>query len=55
VITGLDHLVVLLEDIKAGSAAYELLLGRAPSWRSESEGAETVLFTLDNMRPDVLS
>jgi catechol 2,3-dioxygenase-like lactoylglutathione lyase family enzyme len=49
VITGLDHVVVLLENIEAGAKAYELLLGRAPSWRSRTGGAETVLFTLDNM------
>ena len=48
-ITGLDHVVVLLENIEAGAKAYELLLGRAPSWRSRTGGAETVLFTLDNM------
>jgi hypothetical protein len=48
VITGLDHVVVLLENIEAGAKAYELLLGRAPSWRSRTGGAETVLFTLDN-------
>jgi catechol 2,3-dioxygenase-like lactoylglutathione lyase family enzyme len=55
VITGLDHLVVLLEDIKAGALAYELLLGRAPSWRSQSEGAETVLFTLDNTTLELMA
>ena len=31
-ITGLDHVVVLLEDIKAGTAAYAAALGRAPAW-----------------------
>jgi len=54
-ITGLDHIVVLLGDIKAGAKAYELLLGRAPSWRSESDGAETVLFTLDNMTLELMA
>ena len=54
-IIGLDHVVVLLEDIGAGTAAYELLLGRAPSWRSASEGAETVLFTLDNMTLELMA
>ena len=54
-ITGLDHLVVLLADIKAGAKAYELLLGCAPSWRSESDGAETVLFTLDNMTLELMA
>jgi catechol 2,3-dioxygenase-like lactoylglutathione lyase family enzyme len=55
VITGLDHVVVLVSDIKAGTRAYELLLGRAPSWRSQSEGAETVLFTLDNMSLELMA
>ena len=54
-ITGLDHVVVLLSDLEAGAKAYELLLGRAPSWRSESEGAETVLFTLDNMTLELMA
>jgi catechol 2,3-dioxygenase-like lactoylglutathione lyase family enzyme len=54
-ITGLDHVVVLLADIKAGAKAYELLLGRAPSWRSQSDGAETVLFTLDNMTLELMA
>jgi catechol 2,3-dioxygenase-like lactoylglutathione lyase family enzyme len=55
VITGLDHVVVLIEDIKAGAKAYELLLGREPSWRSASDGAETVLFTLDNMSLELMA
>jgi len=54
-ITGLDHIVVLLGDIKAGATAYELLLGRAPSWRSQNDGAETVLFTLDNMTLELMA
>jgi catechol 2,3-dioxygenase-like lactoylglutathione lyase family enzyme len=54
-ITGLDHLVVLLEDIEAGAKAYQLLLGRAPSWRSANDGAETVLFTLDNMTLELMA
>jgi catechol 2,3-dioxygenase-like lactoylglutathione lyase family enzyme len=55
VITGLDHIVVLLEDIKAGTVAYETLLGRAPSWRNSSDGAERVLFTLDNMTLELMA
>jgi catechol 2,3-dioxygenase-like lactoylglutathione lyase family enzyme len=55
VITGLDHVVVLLADLGAGARAYELLLGRAPSWRSASEGAETVLFTVDNMTLELMA
>jgi catechol 2,3-dioxygenase-like lactoylglutathione lyase family enzyme len=55
VIAGLDHIVVLLADLKAGVKAYELLLGRAPSWRSETDGAETVLFTLDNTSLELMA
>jgi catechol 2,3-dioxygenase-like lactoylglutathione lyase family enzyme len=55
VITGLDHIVVLLRDIEAGAGTYELLLGRAPSWRSQSEGTETVLFTLDNTSLELMA
>jgi catechol 2,3-dioxygenase-like lactoylglutathione lyase family enzyme len=54
-ITGLDHVVVLLSDIEAGAKAYERLLGHAPSWRSQSDGAETVLFTLDNMTLELMA
>jgi catechol 2,3-dioxygenase-like lactoylglutathione lyase family enzyme len=55
VITGLDHVVVLLEDLKAGVAAYETLLGRQPSWQHAGEGAERVLFTLDNMTLELMA
>ncbi|MFH1345666.1 MAG: VOC family protein [Pseudomonadota bacterium] len=54
-ISGLDHVVVLLSDLAAGARAYEVLLGRAPSWRSRSDGAETVLFTLDNMTLELMA
>ena len=54
-ITGLDHVVVVLNDIEAGAAAYELLLGRAPSWRSRGDGSQTVLFTLDNMSLELMA
>jgi len=55
VITALDHLVVLLGDIEAGAKTYEMLLGRAPSWRTRSDGLETVLFTLDNMTLELMA
>ncbi|MEA2944610.1 MAG: hypothetical protein QOD09_5139 [Bradyrhizobium sp.] len=54
-ITGLDHVVILVNDIEAGAATYELLLARAPAWRSAGDGAETVLFTLDNMTLELMS
>jgi catechol 2,3-dioxygenase-like lactoylglutathione lyase family enzyme len=55
VISGLDHIVILLEDIEAGTAVYETLLGRAPSWRDDGEGAERALFTLDNMTLELMA
>jgi catechol 2,3-dioxygenase-like lactoylglutathione lyase family enzyme len=55
VITGLDHIVVLIEDIKSGEAAYAALLGRSAAWRNSGEGAERVLFTLDNVTLELMS
>jgi catechol 2,3-dioxygenase-like lactoylglutathione lyase family enzyme len=54
-IVGLDHVVLLLDDIEAGAKAYELLLGRTAGWRSQSDGAATVLFTLDNMTIELMA
>jgi catechol 2,3-dioxygenase-like lactoylglutathione lyase family enzyme len=54
-ICGLDHLVVLVEDLVAGANAYQVLLGRSPAWRSEGDGSKTVLFTLDNMSLELMA
>lgn len=54
-ITGLDHVVVLVRDIAAGEAAYQTLLARTPAWRNSSDGADRVLFTLDNMTLELMS
>jgi catechol 2,3-dioxygenase-like lactoylglutathione lyase family enzyme len=50
-----DHIVLLTGDIEAGVSTYQALLGRAPAWRSESDGAATVLFTLDNMSLELMA
>jgi catechol 2,3-dioxygenase-like lactoylglutathione lyase family enzyme len=55
VITGLDHIVVLLEDIAKGRAAYEALLGQAPVWQNSDDGADRALFTLDNMSLELMA
>jgi catechol 2,3-dioxygenase-like lactoylglutathione lyase family enzyme len=55
VITGLDHVVVLVEDIAAGTKACQTLFARVPAWRSTGEGAEHVLFTLDNMTLELMA
>ncbi len=54
-ITGLDHVVVLVEDIAAGAASYQTLLAQAPAWRNSGEGVERVLFTLDNMSLELMA
>jgi catechol 2,3-dioxygenase-like lactoylglutathione lyase family enzyme len=55
VITGLDHVVILVADIGAGTNAYQTLFARAPAWRNIGDGAARVLFTLDNMTLELMS
>jgi catechol 2,3-dioxygenase-like lactoylglutathione lyase family enzyme len=55
VITGLDHVVVLVGDIEVALTAYQTLFARAPAWRNSGDGAERVLFTLDNMTLELMA
>jgi catechol 2,3-dioxygenase-like lactoylglutathione lyase family enzyme len=54
-ITGLDHVVVLVGDLEAAVAAYQTLFARAPAWRSTGDGTENLLFTLDNMTLELMA
>ncbi|QIG98472.1 VOC family protein [Bradyrhizobium sp. 6(2017)] len=54
-ITGLDHVVVLTGDIASASAAYETLFARTPAWRNSGDGADRVLFTLDNTTLELMA
>jgi catechol 2,3-dioxygenase-like lactoylglutathione lyase family enzyme len=54
-ITGLDHVVALVRDIGAAKAAYQTLLARAPAWQNSGEGADRVLFTLENMTLELMA
>ena len=54
-ITGLDHVVLLVDDIGAGARAYQTLFGCAPAWQNASDGADRVLFTFDNMTLELMS
>lgn len=47
-ITGLDHLVLVTNDINAGVAVYETLFGSPVSGRNETDGAASALFALGN-------
>jgi catechol 2,3-dioxygenase-like lactoylglutathione lyase family enzyme len=55
VIVGLDHIVVLVEDVKTGAATCETLFGRVPAWQSTGDGADRVLFTFDNMSLELMA
>ena len=54
-ITGLDHVVVLVNEIEAAAAAYQALLARTPSWRNRGDGAARALFTLDNVTLELMA
>lgn len=54
-ITGLDHAVILVRDIEAGVAGYQTLLGRAPVWRAQSDGAATAIFVLGNTSLELMA
>ena len=55
VIIGLDHVVVLVNELEAASASYQTLFGCAPAWRSAEDGAGRVLFTLGNVTLELMS
>ena len=54
-ITGLDHVIVLVSDIAAAEMAYQALFARTAAWRNSGDGAERVLFTLDNMTLELMA
>jgi catechol 2,3-dioxygenase-like lactoylglutathione lyase family enzyme len=54
-ISGLDHVVVLVGDIEAGAAAYQTLLAQAPSWKNSGDGVARALFTLDNTTLELMA
>lgn len=54
-ITGLDHVVILLDDLEVGVATYQALFARKPVWRSTSDGAAMAIFTLANMSVELMA
>jgi catechol 2,3-dioxygenase-like lactoylglutathione lyase family enzyme len=50
VLTGFDHVTIAVNDAHAAIAAYERLLGSAPTWRGQHPelGTEVALFGLSN-------
>lgn len=54
-ITGLDHIVLIVHDLEAAAERYGALFGLAPAWRTASDGAAGVIFTLDNISLEILA
>jgi catechol 2,3-dioxygenase-like lactoylglutathione lyase family enzyme len=54
-ISGLDHVVVLVGDIEKGMASYQTLFAQAPSWKNSGDGAGRALFTLQNTTLELMA
>lgn len=55
-ITGVDHIVLIVPDIVSGTAVYERLLGRKADWRSEVEGGgASAMFRFGNTALELLA
>jgi catechol 2,3-dioxygenase-like lactoylglutathione lyase family enzyme len=54
-ISGLDHIVVLVGDIEKGVASYQALFAQAPSWKNSGDGATRALFTLQNTTLELMA
>ncbi len=53
-IEALDHVALAVRDLDRAASAYEALLGRAPDWREEAQGARHAWFQLENMALDIV-
>lgn len=54
-ITALDHFVLLCPELEPAIADYTLLLGAAPTWQAEKDGAATALFTTGNTALEIVA
>ncbi|MFO1013272.1 MAG: VOC family protein [Caulobacteraceae bacterium] len=54
-IIGLDHIVLVVRDLTASADRFSALLGVAPAWRTQEDGASSVIFTLDNVSLELLA
>lgn len=56
-INWLDHVVIAVRDLDAAVRAYETLLGRRPSWRSDAHGGggEVATFGLANVAVELMA
>ncbi len=54
-ITALDHFVLLCPDIEPATEEYALLLGAAPVWQSDADGAATSVFAVGNTALELMA
>lgn len=54
-ITALDHVALVVNDLEAAADGYSRLFGRRSNWRGAAHGATQVWFQLGNMALDVIS
>lgn len=55
-ISGVDHIVLLVPEIEAGAAVYSALLGRKPDWRARTDdGVATAIFQLGNTALEIVA
>ncbi|GAM99537.1 hypothetical protein U91I_03191 [alpha proteobacterium U9-1i] len=54
-ISGFDHVVIAVRDLAAGVAAYETLLGRGVSHRTEQDGVATALIATNNLSVELMA
>jgi len=55
VITGLDHIALVVRDLDAAVDGYRRLLGVAPNWMGDGGGVRQAWFQFANMALDVIS
>lgn len=54
-ITGLDHVVLLVRDLSVASTEFERFSGRRVAWRSQQDGTDMALFRFANMAVELLA
>lgn len=54
-ITGIDHIALLVRNLDEAVASYRVLLGREPNWRGSFGGARHAWFQLPNVAIDINS
>lgn len=56
IVTGLDHIVLVVPELGAGEAAYASLLGRPADWRAHAEGgAASAIFRVANTSLELMA